>query len=337
MPRSRRSKNVEGLDFALSVLRKERWTPTPLLPASTIGRRAGVELWLKREDCSPVGSFKLRGALVTFAARLEMAKMGGDHEDIATTGVYVASSGNYGAAIALAGERHDVRVTVVVPEGAPQSKLRRLHDSGARVEQHGRDFDAAKDFARDAAAEEGAAFWEDGVVEEMSWGAATIGWELLEDEEPWDAVIVPIGNGSLMRGIATVMRARSPGTMVIGAVPSRAPAMSLAMRGERWDEAVGVDTIADGLAVRVPIPEIVEDLKSLVDDVWVVDEPAILSGIKSLMELEQVMVEPSAAITIAGLTSNRRALSGKRVAAVITGAHLGLDLIPKALASDSLL
>jgi threonine dehydratase len=89
--------------------------------------------------------------------------------------------------------------------------------------------------------------------------------------------------------------------------------------------------------VRVPIPEIVEDLKSLVDDVWVVDEPAILSGIKSLMELEQVMVEPSAAITIAGLTSNRRALSGKRVAAVITGAHLGLDLIPKALASDSLL
>lgn len=307
-------------DAARDVLRDETWLPTPLLQAHTAGARLGVELWLKREDCTPVGSFKLRGALVTMAGRA--------HE-VSDPGVWAASAGNYGLAIAMAGRRHRVKVTVVVPEGATPSKVERIRLCGADVVHHGTDFDAAKEFARTTAGDLGAAFWEDGVVEEMAHGAATIADELLDHPEPWDYVLVPIGNGSLMKGISGVFKARSPTTTVVGLVPAGTPSMADAIRGRTWGEHAATGTIADGLAVRVPIPDIVEDLKPLVDELWLVDESKLLPAVRSLMELEQVMVEPSAAITLAGLADRRAELSGKRVAAIVTGAHLDMSLVPE--------
>lgn len=322
----------DGLEFARDVLEKESWTPTPLLPGGTIGQRLGIDLWLKREDCTPIGSFKLRGALVTFASRF-----GQPDGNPRSEGVYVASSGNYGTAIAVAGAKHGIPVTVVVPENAPESKLRHIEGSGANVVRHGHDFDESKDFARSESDRVGATFWEDGVVDEMYWGSGTIGLELLDSVGSWDAVIVPIGNGSLIKGVSNVIKKWSPDTVVIGAVPAGAPSMSKAIRGEYWDESVKVDTIADGLAVRVPIPDIVDDLRGLVDDVLEIEESVILSSIKALMQLEQTMVEPSAAITVGCLVSNRHIFSGKRVAALMTGSHLAWDLIPEVLTSDALL
>ena len=320
---------MDDIDIAEaeSVLSREAWTPTPLLPAYSIGSRLGVDLWLKREDCTPAGSFKLRGALVT------MASLGDGLSDL---GVYVASSGNYGLAIAMAGQWRGVPVTVVVPEGATQEKLDRLRLSEAKVVQSGKDFDYAKEFARAAAARDGAAFWEDGVVEQMALGAATIASELLEHSRPWDAVLVPVGNGSLIKGVAKVFKSRSPQTRVVGLVPEGAPAMAHALRGDPWDEAHSVSTSADGLAVRVPIPIMVDELKAVVDDIWLVAEPKLLAAVKSLMELEHVMVEPSAAITIAGLEGHRGDLLGKRVVAILTGTHLSMDLIPSVMGATSL-
>jgi threonine dehydratase len=317
-----------GLEFASTVLSGEHWTPTPLLPATVIGSRLGCELWLKREDCTPIGSFKLRGALVA------MARLG---DDLPSKGVYVASAGNYGLAIAVAGQRRGVPVTVVVPEGATPSKLERICLSGGRVVVHGSDFDIAKDFARSEAANDGTAFWEDGVIEETAQGAATIGSEIASHSEPWDWVVVPLGNGSLIKGIASVIKARSPDTTIVAAVPSGTPAMALALRGESWDESAPVETIADGLAVRVPIKAIVAELMDLVDDVWLVDESSLLPAVKSLLELEQVVAEPSAAISIAGLADHRAEASGRRVAAVITGAHLSAGLVTEVAATDGLL
>ena len=319
---SRASLNLEQLQAAQSVLAQESWLPTPLLPASSIGARLGIDLWLKREDCTPIGSFKLRGALVTVAQRTEELK---------GRSVYVASAGNYGLAIAVAGQSRGIKVTVVAPIGATGSKLDRIRLEGAQVITHGDDFDTAKQFARRLALENGAVFWEDGIVEEMAWGAATIAGELLTHHEPWDAVIVPVGNGSLVKGIATVFKARSPQTSVVGVVASGAPAMAHALRGQPWDESHPVATHADGLAVRVPIPGIVQELKRLVDDVWLVDESRLLAAVKTLMELEQVMVEPSAAICIAGSADHRASLAGKRVAAVLTGAHLKPSLLDEIL------
>ena len=220
--------------------------------------------------------------------------------------------------------------------GATPSKVDRIRLAGATVIRHGGDFDSAKGFARESAAREGAAFWEDGVIEETAHGAATIGSELLQDSGPWDAVVVPLGNGSLIKGIATVLKARSPETRVVGVVPAGAPSMAHAMRGEPWDETAGIDTYADGLAVRVPIRPIVEELKRLVDDVWLVEETRLLPAVRSLIELEQVMAEPSAAIGVAGMVEHRDQLRGQKVAAILTGAHLDVSLLPKVMAGDRL-
>ena len=318
---------IHGLELALQVLEGEDWLPTPLLPAPTIGNHLGIDLWLKREDCTPTGSFKLRGALVS------MARLG---QDLPEMGVYVASSGNYGLAIAFAAQRARVRVTVVVPQGSTPSKLDRIRLEGASVVQHGADFDTAKEFARAIAAEQGAAFWEDGAIEEMATGAGTIASELLDHSGPWDYVVVPLGNGSLLKGIAGVLKTRSPETRIVGLVPDSAPSMAHALRDEKWDESSSISTYADGLAVRVPIPDIVEDLKSLVDDVWLVGESRLLPAVRSLMELEQVMAEPSSAITVAGLQEHRREVAGKRVAAIITGAHLSPSLLPEVIRLNGL-
>ena len=319
---------MNGLDLALKTLRDEAWLPTPLLYAQTISNRLGMELWLKREDCTPVGSFKIRGGLVA------MARLGGKVSD---AGVYVASAGNYGLAIALAGQRHGIKVTVVVPEGATPSKIERIRLSGAEVIEHGSDFDAAKDFARSAAADSGAAFWEDGVIEEMALGAATIATELLEHPESWDYVIVPIGNGSLMKGIASVIKEQSPRTQIVGLVPEGSPSMAHAIRGERWSESADSYTTADGLAVRVPIMGIVEELKPLIDQLWMVEESKLFPAVRSLMELEQVMVEPSASICVAGLADHKAELAGARVAAILTGAHLRMSHLAEVLESTGLL
>lgn len=323
-----RSSKLFDETWARDLLTREPWTPTPLLPAQVIGSKLGVDLWLKREDCTPAGSFKLRGALATFDSRAD---------SLSEEGVYVASSGNYGLAIAIAGQARGVPVTVVVPENAAPGKLDRIRLCDATVVRHGKDFDYAKEFARETALRQGAAFWEDGVVEEMGLGAGTIAAEVLDHSRPWDTVLVPLGNGSLIKGVATVFKSRSPETQVVGLVPEGAPAMAHAVRGDPLDETAALSTSADGLAVRIPIPEIVEELKTLVDDVWLVEESKVLTAVKSLIELEHVMVEPSSAITMAGLVDHHEDARGKRVVAILTGAHLDPQLIPTVMAGAGLL
>ena len=197
------------IEFALSVLEPEPWTPTPLLLARAVGERLRASVWLKREDCTPTGSFKLRGALTTARA------LSGCTPD---AGVYVASAGNYGAAVVYACARYGIPVTVVAPEGATASKLDRIRLYDGKIEMHGRDFDEAKAFARDEALRAGAAFWEDGAIEQMAVGAGAIGVEILADSDPWDMVIVPLGNGSLIKGIA---REVSAGVRALASLPRR--------------------------------------------------------------------------------------------------------------------
>lgn len=317
---------MEGLTYARRVLSREAWVPTPLLPAATLSHRVGAEIWLKREDCTPVGSFKLRGALVTMA-RLSRR--------IPKAGVYVASAGNYGLAIAEAGRRKGVKVTVFVPDGANPSKVARIKGTGAAVVHHGEDFDTAKNHCREKAAQDGATFWEDGVIVEMALGAATIASELLEQGH-WDYVLVPLGNGSLIKGIASVFKERSPQTKVVALVSTGAPAMAQGLMGQRWDETAPIASEADGLAVRIPIKPMVKELRALVSETWLVEEKLLIPAVATLMEMEQVMVEPSAAICAAAMATHKRELAGKRVAAILTGAHLRRSLLPKVAASKGL-
>ncbi len=317
---------MDQMERARSVLKDEPWLPTPLLPSAGAGSRLDIELWLKREDCTPVGSFKLRGGLVAMALSQERK----------ADGVYGASAGNYGLAIAEAGRRAGVGVTVVVPEGANPSKVERILATGASVIHHGADFDAAKDHARDVAVDVGAAFWEDGVISEMALGASTIGIELIESGMAWDWVLVPVGNGSLIKGIASAFRTHSPATKVVGLVSTGAPAMAAAITGEAFDPEAPTQTEADGLDVRVPIMPISREIGELVHAVWLVPEETLIPAVRSLIDLEQVMVEPSAAITLAACVQHRDELSGTRVALIITGAHLRSSLLETVATSPGL-
>ena len=322
------SGDTTTIDFAAKLLEAEPWTPTPLLKAHAIGERLNADVWLKREDCTPIGSFKLRGAVSTAGALAD---------GVPDAGVFVASAGNYGLAIVYACARYGIPVTVVAPEGATPSKLERIRLLGGTVEIHGNDFDVAKGHAKEKAREAGGVFWEDGVIEEMATGAGTIASELLRDPKPWDMVVVPLGNGSLMKGIAQEMKRRSPDTSIVAVVADGAPSMAQALLGQSWDESAPVDTLADGLAVRVPIPKIVGELIELVDDVWTVSESDILPAVKTLMEMEQVLAEPSAATPIAAMAGHRDEIRGKRVAAIVSGAHLSMSLLPELTNTKGLL
>ena len=320
-------KPSEQLKQAYAILKDEDWLPTPLLP-SRIGYRLNSEIWLKREDCSPIGSFKLRGGLTAMSSNKDVVKK---------TPVYVASAGNYGLAIAEAGKRFGVSVTVFVSNNANPSKIRCILDTGAQVVSNGQDFDTAKEYGKKAAVKDKADFWEDGVVPEMAYGASTIANELLNTNIDWDIVLVPIGNGSLIKGISSLFKEIKPATQIIGLVTSGAPVMQKAITGQKFDINEITNTEADGLEVRIPIMKISEEIGHLIDDIWIIPESMLLPAVKTLMEFDQVMAEPSAAITIAGCIKNKHLISGKKVAVIITGAHLKSSLLKQLADAETLL
>ena len=175
------------------IISKQNWTPTPFYKATSLSNKLNLNLWLKREDCTPIGSFKIRGAIIA------MDSLG---ESIPDTGVCVASAGNNWLAISTAGQFHGIKTTVFVPENATESKVEKIRLSGATVIQKGSDFDTAKNMARKYAESNKMLFWEDGVLNEMVCGSSTIAREIISVSQDWDYIIVPVGNGSLIKGIA---------------------------------------------------------------------------------------------------------------------------------------
>ena len=309
------------------IISKQNWTPTPFYKATSLSNKLNLNLWLKREDCTPIGSFKIRGALIA------MNSLG---DSIPDTGICVASAGNYGLAISTAGQFHGIKTTVFVPENATESKVEKIRLSGATVIQKGSDFDTAKNIARKYAESNKMLFWEDGVLNEMVCGSSTIAREIISVSQDWDYIIVPVGNGSLIKGIAQEIKKTLPSTKVLGLVPSGSPAMYQALTGIDWDESASPKTTADGLSVRIPITQITEEIKPLIDDVFLIKESKLLPAVKTFIEQEQMAVETSAAICLAGITEIN-GLDGKNVAAIITGSHIQPRLLQEALAGKSLL
>ncbi|MEE2884196.1 MAG: pyridoxal-phosphate dependent enzyme [Chloroflexota bacterium] len=319
--------NLTKCNSPSNLLDTELWTPTPLLPAKVIGDKLRIDLWFKREDCTPVGSFKLRGAIVAMH-RLKA--------EILSNSIWVASAGNFGLAVAQAGGRYGINISVVVPNGATPSKIDRIQLTGAHIVTYGNDFDESKEHARQKALETGSTFWEDGSIPEIAEGASTISHEILSQSDSWDWVIVPIGNGSLIKGIADVFKQNSPATKIVGIVPSGAPSMYHAIKGNSNFDGSPISTVADGLAVRMPIQPIVNELTPLLDDLWLVSESEILPAINTLMKYESILVEPSAAIGLAGIVAHQNLLEGEKVAMIITGAHLDHKLLPQIIGSSPL-
>lgn len=285
---------------------------TPQVRDAALARRIGHELILKLEMFNPIRSFKGRGA--DFYMR-----------DVAPgTQVVCASAGNFGQAVAYTGRARGVDVTVFCARNANPAKVARIRELGARVTLTGDDFDAAKAAARAYADEhDGRLFVEDGADPRISEGAGTIAVELASLKP--DVLLVPVGNGALINGIGCWIKARSPRTTVVGVCAEGAPAMADSWKRGEPVSTESVNTFADGVAVRVPVPVAVDAMREFVDDVVLVDDEGIRQALRMIRDAMGLILEPSGAIGIAAAA--RLDLSGDTVATIVTGNNYSDDLL----------
>ena len=193
---------------------------------------------------------------------------------------------------------------------------------GADVRLAGHDFDAAKDAARAHAAASGARFVEDGREPAIAEGAGTIAVELGAWPAPLDALLVPLGNGALAAGVGTWVKAHAPRTRVVAVCAAAAPSMARSLAEGRVVTTDRADTVADGIAVRVPIPEALDDLRPLLDDVLLVEEGHILAAVRLLARHAGVVVEPAGAAGVAALLAHGARFRDQRVATILCGANV---------------
>jgi threonine dehydratase len=282
---------------------------TPQFPAESLSEALGLELVVKVETLNPIRSFKGRGADYFFVRNPSLPQ------------VVSASAGNFGQGMAYAARKRGIGLTVFASVSASPLKIARMQALGATVRQAGQDFDAAKLAAKDYAQQNGLLFVEDGRNVEFSEGAATMGLELLRYPSLFDAVLVPLGNGAMLAGVARWVKALAPGVQVIGVSAAGAPAMERSWRSGALVLTPSIATIADGIGVRTPVPEALEDLKGLVDQVLLVEDPTILQAMRLVHRHLGLVLEPSGAVGIAALLVHPQ-FKKHRVATILCGGNL---------------
>jgi len=285
---------------------------TPALPCAPLGWTLGCSVTLKVETLNPVRSFKGRGTeTVAALARGKGASR-----------VVCASAGNLGQALAYSGARRGLEVTVVAARTANPLKLRQIAAFGADVRLEGEDIEDARLLAREIAEADGAYLVEDSLDLATCEGAATIGLELVRDDPGLDVVLVAVGGGAMASGVGYAVRSLADEVEVIGIQPVGAPAMALSWRRGTVVETDRIDTIADGVAGRCPIPEVLDDLLLVLDDVLLVREDSIEIGMHALHEHAGLVVEPSAALGIAAVLEQPERFAGRRVTTILCGSNV---------------
>ncbi len=314
---------MEPASSALSLARIEEaarvidpvFRDTPLLDHPPLSARLGLDLFFKVETANPIRSFKGRGA-EWFVACLEGAP-----------DLVCGSAGNFGQGLAYAAAKRGLALTVFAAREANPLKVERIRELGAEVRLEGADFDAAKEAARTFAAATGALFVEDGRDPAITEGAGTIGLEIERSGVAFDALLVPLGNGALVNGIGRWMKAHAPATRVVGVVAAGAPAMERSFRAGKPVATETASTIADGIAVRLPVPEAVAEMLLWVDEVLAVDEESLLAAMRLLRHELDLVVEPAGVAGVAAALTHRERFAGSRVATPLCGGNLTAEQV----------
>ncbi|MEU8235543.1 pyridoxal-phosphate dependent enzyme [Actinoplanes sp. NPDC048967] len=288
---------------------------TPLYECDALGRELGCTVSIKLETANPVRCFKARGTELVAAL---LTGQGG-------TAVVCASAGNLGQALAWSGRRRGLDVTVVAARRAPTAKLDRIRALGAELLLTDGDFETARDRAGEVARERGIRLVEDSLDLETCEGAATIGLEVAEAGTSVDTVLIALGGGAMATGVGYVLKKLSPDVEVICVQPHGAPAMTRSWRQRRVVTTDSTDTIADGVAGRFPIPEVLDDLLAVADDAVLVSEASIVAGMRLLLHHAGLIVEPSAALGVAAILEDRDRFAGRHVATIICGGNVDPD------------
>jgi threonine dehydratase len=285
---------------------------TPCVESRTLGEIVGARIVLKFENLQFTASFKERGALNKLLALVESGA--------APKGVIAASAGNHAQGVAYHAQRLGLPATIVMPTFTPGVKVERTRGFGAEIVLHGDSFDAAREHALRLADERGLAFvhaFDDPLV---IAGQGTIGLEMLREQPDIDTLVIAVGGGGLIGGIATAVKAQHPAVRIVGVQTVRFPGMVNAIKGTAYP--VGTSTIAEGIAVGEPGRLTRRIVERLVDDVVLVDEGDIEQAVLMLLEIEKTLVEGAGAAGLAALLKEPGRYAGRNVGLVLCGGNI---------------
>lgn len=270
------------------------------------------KVYLKLETEMPTGSFKVRGALFALHAEIQRRRV---------TEVVAASTGNHGAAVAFAARALGLRATIFVPEGVNEVKRRRVQELGASIVEQGKDISEARQLATEHAAQADAFELDDAENPYVAAAAGTIVCEIMEQLPEVAAIWAPIGDSALIRGVASTAKRLRAGTRIVGVQSERAPAYYLSWRQGKTVSTETCDTIADGLATRIPLAANVRAIQELVDDIRLISDAEMLNAVRHLWFNDQIMAEPAGAATTAAWLAHPSAAPGA-VVLLVTGGNI---------------
>jgi threonine dehydratase len=296
--------------------------PTPEISWPLLSARCGVEVWVKHENHSPIGAFKLRGGLVYMDSLARAPKR--------PAGVIAATRGNHGQGIAAAARRHGLLATIVVPHGNSREKNAAMRALGAELIEQGHDFQSALEFARAQAVERDLAMVPS-FHELLVVGVATYSLEFLRRIAGLHTVYVPIGLGSGICGMIAAREALGLTTKVVGVVAANAPAYALSFAAGRPVTTALANTLADGMACRVPDPAAVEIINRYADRIVTVSEEEIQAAMRHYFSDTHNVAEGAGAAPLAALLKERPKMAGNRIGLVLSGGNIDRDQYARVL------
>jgi len=284
---------------------------TACLLSRTLSAIAGAQIYLKFENHQFTASFKERGALNKLLS-LDAAQR--------PAGVIAVSAGNHAQGVAYHAKRLNIPAVIVMPRFTPHVKVEQTRVFGAEVILHGGNFDEAKDHALQIMSQRRLTLVHPYDDAQIIAGQGTIALEMLDAQPDLDVLMVPVGGGGMIAGMASAAKALKPGIQIIGVESKRFPSMHCALK--RSEPEFGANSIADGIAVKEPGKLTLEIIRRLVDDVLLVDEGDIEQAMLLLLEIEKTVVEGAGAVGLAGVLCNRERFAGKKAGIVLSGGNI---------------
>lgn len=297
--------------------------PTPQYTWPLLNKRVGTEAWVKHENHSPVGAFKLRGALVY------MDWLQQSHPALA--GVVAATRGNHGQGVGMAARLAGLRAVIVVPHGNSKEKNSAMLAQGAELVEHGRDFQESLEFAR-SLAEEMDFLMVDSFHERLVMGTATYALEFFEGAPPVDTIYVPIGLGSSVSGVSAARNALGLKTEIVGVVAAESPSYALSFKERKVVEVPSKTALADGLACRTPNAQAMEIIWANVARMVEVSDDEIAHAMCAYYQDTHNLAEGAGAAALAGALKEKNLHGAKRIGIVLTGGNVDRETYSNVLA-----
>ena len=311
--------NVKQIENAKKML-EEIVHETPLEYNTTFSEFSGNQIYLKLENLQKTGSFKVRGA---FNKIMKLS------ENERKKGVIAASAGNHGQGVALAAKKSGIKSIIVVPKGTPIIKIQAIKSYDAEVIEFGKSFDEAYQKALEIQKEKDMTFIEPFNDMDIIIGQGTIGLEILKQMPDVDIIVVPIGGGGIISGIALYCKAVNPKIKIIGVQSEGVKTLYHSFKKGKFEIPEIKDTIAEGIAVKRPGDITFEIIKNNVDDIVTVNDEEIANAILMLMERAKLIVEGAGAVPLAAILNNKIAAKDKKIVLVLSGGNIDVSLISR--------